>query len=782
MDGGQTWTQLGKAKGEDGADGANGQNGTDGQNGDSFFQGVDVSNPEYVILTLIDGTVIKIPTWSSFEALRNLVNQMNTNLSSLQNIVTALQNNDYVQSVSPYYENGVQVGYILSFTKSGSVIIYHGKDGTDGQDGQNGNDGHSPEIGVRQDTDGQWYWTLDGEWLKDANGAKVRASGIDGQNAIAPQLKIENDYWYISTDNGQTWTQLGKAKGEDGQNGESFFQQVDLSDPSNIVLVLADGTQITLNRFMAVSLHLSIPEEIMICPGEVLQIGYTIEGSISEKTIVTASSDGNYRVRISKESSTSGSIYVTCPEEYVDGYINVLLSDGYGNTEIQVLNFYERRLLLAEGLDYTISSSGGMLYIPVQYNFDYVLQPVGDAGSWISIAQTKAVMRTGEIQLSIAENTMQETRTGQIQINPTIHPDYTFQVINVLQDKIAVPIESIAIEPSSLTLYENNTSLLSATILPENATNKSLSWESSDEAVATVDDSGKVTGVSKGTATITATANDGSGKSASCSVTVKQYVTGITLNKTSLTFYVGNSETLTATVSPDTADDRSVTWSSSNTSVATVTSSGKVTAVAKGTATITVKANDGSGRSASCSVTVKQYVTGITLNKTTLALNVGGSETLTATVSPTTANDRSVTWSSSNTSVATVSSSGKVTAVAKGSATITVKAKDGSGKSASCTVTVKQLVTSITLNKTSISLAIDSYYTLTATVSPTTANDRSVTWSSSNTSIASVTSGGKVHGNAVGTATITVKANDGSGKSASCTVKTYYSGDDPREW
>ena len=171
-------------------------------------------------------------------------------------------------------------------------------------------------------------------------------------------------------------------------------------------------------------------------------------------------------------------------------------------------------------------------------------------------------------------------------------------------------------------------------------------------------------------------------------MTVKRLVSSISLNKTSITIYTGETETLTATILPDTADDRSITWSSSNTSIATVSSSGVVTAKAVGTATITATANDGSGKKATCSVTVKQYVTVVTLNKTSLSLNEGGSETLTATITPSTASDKSVTWSSTNTSVATVDQNGKVTAVSKGTATITATANDGSGKKATCAVSV----------------------------------------------------------------------------------------------
>ena len=239
-DNGQTWENIGRATGE------NGKDGKDGFVGDSMFSNIDTSNAEYVIFTLVDGTVIKIPTWYAFEELMKLCNEMNTNITSLQKIVKALQENDYITGVTPLLENGTQIGYTITFKKSGPIVIYHGKDGkngmdgkdgANGNDGENGHDGYSPKIGVVKDADGIYYWTLDGEWLLDDNGNKIKAegkdgkdgndgssgeagSGKDGEDGITPELKIEDGYWYVSYDNGVTWKKLGKATGEDGKDGQ----------------------------------------------------------------------------------------------------------------------------------------------------------------------------------------------------------------------------------------------------------------------------------------------------------------------------------------------------------------------------------------------------------------------------------------------------------------------------------------------------------------------------------------------------------------------------------
>lgn len=229
-DNGANWTQLGKATGEDGI------------GGDSMFSGVDYeTSTDYVIFTLSNGTQIKLPTWSAFEALQRLCNETNTNLSALQTIVTALQNNDYITSVDPLTENGKVVGYTVKFAKSNPIVIYNGKDGADG---------NTPDIGVKKDTDGIYYWTLDGEFIV-VDGQKIKTQGTDGNNGadgsdgVTPKLEIREGYWWISYDNGTNWTQLGKATGEDGKDADSIKIT---QDENNVYFELADGTVITISK------------------------------------------------------------------------------------------------------------------------------------------------------------------------------------------------------------------------------------------------------------------------------------------------------------------------------------------------------------------------------------------------------------------------------------------------------------------------------------------------------------------------------------------------------
>ncbi len=333
------------------------------------------------------------------------------------------------------------------------------------------------------------------------------------------------------------------------------------------------------------------------------------------------------------------------------------------------------------------------------------------------------------------------------------------------------PVTSISLNRTEATLTEGDITVLTVIFTPENATNKKISWSSSDSAVAKVDN-GTVTAVKVGTATITATSEDGN-HTATCKIEVitKEYpVTGITLDKTSLEMTEGDSANLTATITPENATNKNVIWSSSNTEVAKV-ENGKVTALKEGTATITATSEDG-GYKANCQVTVKANiipVTGISLNRTEVELTEGDITVLTATITPENATNKKIIWSSSDTSVAKVDN-GKVTATNPGTAIITATSEDG-GHKAECKVTVKEKVysvTGITLDKTSLEMTEGDSANLTATITPENATNKNVIWSSSNQNVAKV-EGGKVNAIKEGSATITVTTEDG-GYKATCQV------------
>jgi len=243
-------------------------------------------------------------------------------------------------------------------------------------------------------------------------------------------------------------------------------------------------------------------------------------------------------------------------------------------------------------------------------------------------------------------------------------------------------------------------------------------------------------------------------------------ISSIALNKNSLFIYEGEKEPLTVIISPEAGTNKNVTWSSSDDDIVSV-ENGVITGVSIGTATITATSTN--GKSASCTVTVGKKVTHVFLNKTTITLNVGVTESLFATTIPADATNKEVVWSSSDENVASVSSGGVVTANAAGTATITATTVDGN-KTAECTVVVEPVsVTGISLNETESELTIGDTLELIATIIPEYATNKEVVWSSSDEKIASVSSDGVVTANAAGTATIIATTVDGN-KTAECTV------------
>ena len=359
-----SWIELGQATGDQGPQGNTGATGPQGPQGeagvagDSMFEKIDTSDQNYVIMLLSNGTTIMIPTWYAFEELKQQCEQMNTNISSLQTIVDALQENDYVTGVVDVKENGMVIGYTITFSKERPVTIYHGKDGADGTPGK---DGVSPVIGVRE-VNGVWYWTLDGELMLDTNGNEIPTTGTDGTNGkdgVTPVLKIEDGYWYISYEGGAdgSWVKLGQATGdkgdigqtgpqgptgatgpqgpagENGLDGDSWFSGVDTSSSDYITITLNDGnnTQIVLPRYKALGItfynesSVKLDGPVAFQPGATHVIKYAAEGSGTVKVAVVASN--GWTAIISRDDEKNGSIKITAPEEYVESEVVVFVNN-----------------------------------------------------------------------------------------------------------------------------------------------------------------------------------------------------------------------------------------------------------------------------------------------------------------------------------------------------------------------------------------------------------------------------------------------------------------------
>ena len=328
-----------------------------------------------------------------------------------------------------------------------------------------------------------------------------------------------------------------------------------------------------------------------------------------------------------------------------------------------------------------------------------------------------------------------------------------------------ISVTGITLNPTSYELIEGESVTITATVSPSDAANKNVQWSSSNPDIQV--SNGKVTASFKpgaattavngremlGKGTITAKTEDG-GKTATCEITVFAKtiaVTGISMSEDCLFLTKGQSYTLKATVVPDNATNKTVQWTTSDASVATVDQNGTVNAISSGNATITASAGD---KSATCAVSVIIPVTSITLNKTSLTLEKGSYEVLTATVSPQDATNKEVKWTSSDASVASVDN-GVVTAHKAGDATITASVADFS---ATCKVSVIVPVTSISLSSLELTMKVGETALLEATILPEDATDKTIVWDSSDTNIATV-DGGRI--TAVGFGTVFISAQAG---------------------
>ena len=266
-------------------------------------------------------------------ALENLCSQINGNIASLQSLVAAVQNRNYITAVTPITSGGETTGYTVAFATGDPITIYNGAKGADGSNGQ---DGHTPQIGVKQDTDGLWYWTVDGEWLLAPDGQKVKAVGEDGKDGtngtngtngingtngadgVTPILKIEDDYWYVSTDKGATWTKLDKARGDDGapgKDGDSFFKSV-TQDDSNVYFTLTDNTVITIPKASILEISFDPAGVIALEVGVAEDIAYTVTSALTPvKVEVVSSSNIEVKVTPADEKGLAGTMTVVATSD-----------------------------------------------------------------------------------------------------------------------------------------------------------------------------------------------------------------------------------------------------------------------------------------------------------------------------------------------------------------------------------------------------------------------------------------------------------------------------------
>lgn len=322
------------------------------------------------------------------------------------------------------------------------------------------------------------------------------------------------------------------------------------------------------------------------------------------------------------------------------------------------------------------------------------------------------------------------------------------------------PVSQVVLNTTDITVRQGQVFWLNATCLPENADNKLVTWESRDEKVCKVEADGKVTAVGAGTTSVIATNTD-TGLTAYCVVTVKQPVDSITLNSEYQQMWVGAKYAIIPTIEPKDAENKNVTYMSSDPSVASVDAYGVVTALKGGNTVVEVTTED-VHLVAACTIDVKEYVSSVSLSEKTKMMNEGASGTLKASVGTDTATDKSLNWSSSNNDVIRVDSNGNIFAGEAGVAVVTATAADGSGCSDSCIITVVNPVRGVSLEPDTVRLLIGDSKVISASVSPDDASIQGLTWTSSNESVATVDEAGEVFAVGSGKTKITATSQDGN--------------------
>lgn len=355
-------------------------------------------------------------------------------------------------------------------------------------------------------------------------------------------------------------------------------------------------------------------------------------------------------------------------------------------------------------------------------------------------------LNVGEATITVKANELNLSSSGRVKVMP-------------------IKTGSLTLTPTKVELTMRESVLIKAEILPENVTDKTIKWKSSNEKIATVSDDGMVEAVGLGKVTITATSGEAT---ATCEVTVSPIkVEKIILSEQTLTLDIGSDVILSAEVKPDDATDKTIIWSSDNDDVATVSDKGLVSAVGVGEAKVTATSGD---ITATCEVTVNPIkVDGVSLSANRLVIEVSEDATLVANITPENATNKKVVWSSEDKTIAAVSDYGVVSGVSVGKTVITATTEDG-GFSATCEVEVNNImVKNIFLDYSSMSILPTEIRQITAEKTPSNAFNKKLIWSSSNPEVATVSEDGLVEAIEEGIATITVESEDG-GANATCDV------------
>ena len=399
-----------------------------------------------VILSVFSGCTEQVrpeldKTHAKLQALQELADSVNWDLHVLNLIVEEL-NDDH--TILPETYRLTDEGYEVSFRDGKTIIIPFGRDGMDGR--------QFIPVGV-QDEDGLYYWKVDGEWLLDADGNRIRAGAQDG---FVPRFKVEDGFWWISVDDGKTFDQLASCEEMDGMG---VFRQVEQTPFGKVVLTLWDGETIELSsRFpFRMSFEGAVRDTLLIAAGEMLPIPYKVhvEGETDQPVIVTSGTDGVYLSRIEAENDTTGVIKVQAPAAYADGYVLLSAHCG-GYSAMKMITFRPREITPADSfVPVRLGSGEDSKVLPYDTNFDYVLKTSPEA-SWLEVVPDP---ETGELTFNTQPNAGDEVRVCEVTVSPQDNPDHVCTTFRVYQ---ATDAFSIQLQEDGPFTFDPDTKTLSA--------------------------------------------------------------------------------------------------------------------------------------------------------------------------------------------------------------------------------------------------------------------------------------------------------------------------------
>lgn len=379
------------------------------------------------------------------KALETIVAQLNGSLSGLVTSIDALSNQDKIVSVTPLPDGN---GYSIVFEKAGTVTLYNGENGIDGKDGK---DGLTHQIGVKKDSDGLYYWTIDGEWLI-GDGAKVPATA----KVVVPQIKIEEGKFLFST-NGTDWTEIGDA----GSSGVGIISNV-IDTTENVTLVLSDGSSIDIPKVQQFAISID-GSSFAIADGGRCSFYYEITGG-DNQTRVKAYAESGYIVTVN---TARKRIIIDAPAEAVTADIIIIATNGKGQMCGKIISIEKGVLSLIEDT-IAISAKGGEVTAKLSVNSSYQLMIDPSAG-WIhEVVETK-VTRTEDLKFLVDENTTDIVRTGQVYLTNDIG---MMQILNITQEARSEP-QSPTEEWTYANLFEGFTVKSAAEFTYESITNTS---------------------------------------------------------------------------------------------------------------------------------------------------------------------------------------------------------------------------------------------------------------------------------------------------------------------